>query len=138
MRSTLPAKLFWGLPVFVLVAADTPAPTGAYGLTGSGIVRADDPTPLAALADERRGTIVEPLGAAGDYATWNDFRLKLYGTEIDECPADLNGDGVVSQPDLGILLAAYGVNDGGDIDGDSDTDMHDLMLLLEAYGEECP
>ena len=65
-----------------------------------------------ALADGYPGTIVEPLDAAGD--------------------------AVVSQPDLGILLAAYGVNDGGDIDRDSDTDVQDLILLLGAYGEGCP
>jgi subtilisin-like proprotein convertase family protein len=76
--------------------------------------------------------------AAGNFATWTDFRLKLYGTEIDDCPADLNGDGVVNHPDLGILLSAYGVHDGGDIDGDRDTDAEDLILLLTAYGEECP
>jgi len=113
IRTTMSTRLLCGLPVFVLVAG-------------------------VALADGYLGTIVEPLDAVGDYATWNDFRLKLYGTEIDECPADLNRAGMVSQPDLGILLAAYGVSDGGDIDGDGDTDAYDLILLLEAYGEECP
>ena len=113
MRTTMSAKSLCALPVFVLVAG-------------------------VALADGYPGTLVEPLDAAGDYATWNDFRLKLYGNEINECPADLNGDGVVSQPNLGILLAAYGVNDGRDIDRDSDTDVQDLIFLLGVYGEGCP
>ncbi len=51
--------------------------------------------------------------------------------------ADLNGDGVVGQEDLGLLLAAYGQNDGGDVDGDGDTDQADLGLLLAQYGESC-
>jgi len=138
IRTTMSARLLCGLPVFVPVAGDTPAPTGAYELTSSVIVRTGDPTPLAALADDRRGTIVERLGAAADYAAWNNFRLKLCGAQSNACPADLNDDGVVSQPDLGILLTAYGVSDDGDIDRDSDTDVQDLILLLEVYGEGYP
>ena len=113
MRTTMSARLLCALSVFVLVAG-------------------------IALADGYLGTIVEPLDAVGDYVTWNNFRLKLYGTEINECPADLNGDGVVSQPDLGILLTAYGVSDDGHIDRDSNTDVQDLILLLEVHGEEHP
>jgi hypothetical protein len=113
MRTAMSAKSLCAPPVFALVAG-------------------------VALADGYPGTIVEPLDAAGNYAAWNDFRLKLYGNEINECPADLKGDGVVSQPNLGILPAAYGVNDGGDIDRDSDTDVQDLVLLLGVYGEGYP
>ncbi len=47
---------------------------------------------------------------------------------------DLNYDGGVNQQDLGILLAAYGLNDGGDIDGDGDTDQADLGVLLANFG----
>lgn len=65
-----------------------------------------------ALADGYPGTIVEPLDAAGD--------------------------AVVSQPDLGILLTAYGVSDDGDIDRDSDTDVQGLIFLLGVYGEGRP
>jgi hypothetical protein len=53
------------------------------------------------------------------------------------CPEDLNGDGVVDLSDLGILLAAYEVNDGGDIDGDGDTDLADLGALLALYDQPC-
>jgi WD40 repeat protein len=55
-----------------------------------------------------------------------------------ECPGDLDDDGVVGQADLGILLAAFGVDDGGDLDGDSDTDQADLGILLAHWGEDCP
>ncbi len=54
------------------------------------------------------------------------------------CPGDLNGDLVVDQSDLGILLAAYDVDDGGDVDGDGDTDQADLGALLANYEEVCP
>ena len=53
-------------------------------------------------------------------------------------PGDLNGDGCVDQADLGILLAAFGVDDGGDLDGDHDTDQSDLGILLAHWGEGCP
>jgi FG-GAP repeat len=53
------------------------------------------------------------------------------------CPEDLSGDGFIDQPDLGILLASYAVDDGGDIDGDGDTDQADLGLLLAAYETFC-
>ncbi|MBW7905422.1 MAG: VCBS repeat-containing protein [Phycisphaerae bacterium] len=53
------------------------------------------------------------------------------------CPGDLNADGQVGQGDLGILLAAYGLNGDGDLDGDGDTDQADLGILLAHYGELC-
>lgn len=54
------------------------------------------------------------------------------------CTADLNGDGVRDLADLGILLASYGVDDGGDLDGDGDTDLADLGELLAVYNTPCP
>ncbi len=49
------------------------------------------------------------------------------------CPGDLDGDGDTDQADLGVLLAAYGVNADGDLDGDGDTDQADLGVLLADY-----
>jgi hypothetical protein len=113
MRTTMSARSLCPLPVFVLVAG-------------------------IAVANGYPGSIVEPVDAADQYATWNDFRLRLYGNEANECPVDLNGDGVLGQPDPGILPAASGVNDGGDIDRDSDTDVQDLIFLLGVCGEGRP
>ncbi len=48
-------------------------------------------------------------------------------------PGDLNDDNVVDQQDLGILLAAYELNDAGDINGDGLTDQQDLGILLANY-----
>jgi hypothetical protein len=56
---------------------------------------------------------------------------------------DMNGDKVVDQSDLGILLADYGCTAGlgecvGDADADGDTDQSDLGVLLANYGKPCP
>jgi len=53
------------------------------------------------------------------------------------CPGDLNGDAVVNQSDLGILLSAFGQTDEGDLDGDGDTDQSDLGILLGNFGSNC-
>ncbi len=52
------------------------------------------------------------------------------------CPADLNGDGRVSVPDLLALLAAWGTEPAGppDLDGDGIVSRPDLMTLLAAWG----
>ncbi|HMQ15425.1 MAG TPA: DUF1028 domain-containing protein [Phycisphaerae bacterium] len=47
--------------------------------------------------------------------------------------ADLNGDGQIDQADLGVLIAAYGLNGDGDLDGDGDTDQGDLGLWLALH-----
>jgi uncharacterized protein (DUF2141 family) len=56
----------------------------------------------------------------------------------NDCPADLNGDGMMDLMDVGILLASYEVDAGGDVDGDGDTDLSDLGVLLAGYGYPCP
>ncbi|MBC24483.1 MAG: hypothetical protein CMJ32_11290 [Phycisphaerae bacterium] len=52
---------------------------------------------------------------------------------LEDCPADLNGDGVVDGVDLGILLAGW-KRAGGDIDGDGTTNGVDIGLMLAAWG----
>lgn len=59
-----------------------------------------------------------------------------------QCPGDLNGDGLIGQADLGILLANYGCDQGpgqcpGDIDNDGQTGQADLGILLARYGQSC-
>jgi hypothetical protein len=53
--------------------------------------------------------------------------------DIDICDADLNGDNKVDQSDLGILLASYEIDDGGDVNDDGVTDQSDLGILLAEY-----
>ena len=50
------------------------------------------------------------------------------------CVGDLDGDADTDQADLGILLASYGLDDGGDLDDDGDTDQQDLGILLADWG----
>lgn len=76
---------------------------------------------------------------AGVIQKWNvgiDNPSVTYTTP--PCPEDLDGDGVVGQGDLGLLLASFGFDGGGDIDGDGDTDQADLGALLGAFGLPCP
>ncbi|MFO0829330.1 MAG: LamG-like jellyroll fold domain-containing protein [Phycisphaerales bacterium] len=54
------------------------------------------------------------------------------------CPADLNGDGIVSSSDLGVLLGAWGTaGPTGDLNGDGIVGSPDLGILLGAWGA-CP
>ncbi|MBW7906794.1 MAG: hypothetical protein LC135_02265 [Phycisphaerae bacterium] len=54
---------------------------------------------------------------------------------------DFDGDGVVTQADLGILLAAFddcpGPGCPGDANGDGVVDQQDLGILLAHFGQEC-
>lgn len=52
---------------------------------------------------------------------------------VAPCPADRDGDGVVSAPDLSLILLNWG-GTGGDINGDGTTSAADLSLVLEAWG----
>lgn len=52
------------------------------------------------------------------------------------CPADLDGDGLVSAPDLASLLSGWGTP-AGDVDGDGATNAQDIAALLSAWGA-CP
>ncbi|MBW7904148.1 MAG: hypothetical protein LC135_13580 [Phycisphaerae bacterium] len=56
-----------------------------------------------------------------------------------ECVGDLNGDGVVGQSDLGLLLSCFGQPGQacGDLTGDGETDQADLGVLLASYGRVC-
>ena len=59
-------------------------------------------------------------------------------TIVQECPADLDGDGEVSGSDLSMLLGAWGGGDADlDLDGDEFIDGSDLAFLLGDWGA-CP
>lgn|GEM_PF-1630716 len=62
---------------------------------------------------------------------------------VTACIADLDGDGVISLPDLAILLSNFGLGSGaqycdGDFDGDGDVDLTDLSVQLSRFGSACP
>ena len=83
----------------------------------------------------------DDLGSPGVDDIYGYGRINVYNSvsaAMPDIPGDLNADGCVDQQDLGILLTAFGVDDGGDIDGDGDTDQSDLGILLAHWGEGCP
>lgn len=69
-----------------------------------------------------------------------DLRFQSFIIRLNNCPADVNGDGVVDFADLNELLGNYNMaGDGlpGDIDGDGVVGFADLNLLLSAYNTAC-
>lgn len=58
----------------------------------------------------------------------------------NDCPNDLNQDGIVTTLDLLVLLADFGcvVDCTADPNGDGITSAADLLSLLAAYGDLCP
>jgi Tol biopolymer transport system component len=82
------------------------------------------------------GSAVAFVSAAGNLALYDtnnliDTIVRSY--PVDE-PSDLDGDGVVSGPDLAILLGAWGASDPhADLDGDGVVGGSDLAILLGAW-----
>ena len=60
--------------------------------------------------------------------------LTVTGPEEPECPADLNGDGIVNGADLTILLGDWG-GSAADLNGDGTVDGADLTVLLGSWGD---
>ena len=54
--------------------------------------------------------------------------------EGNDCPADLDGSGMVGSGDLAILLAAWGGTGASDLDGSGTVGSGDLAVLLAAWG----
>jgi hypothetical protein len=73
---------------------------------------------------------------AGSYGATTNLTgsIDIDGPPPSNCPADLDGDGVVGGLDLSALLAAWQLSAAGDVDGDGDTDGQDLTGLLAAWG----
>ena len=59
------------------------------------------------------------------------------GDVVMPCVGDLDGDRIVGQSDLGLLLSAYGLTAVGDLTCDGVTDQADLGILLAEYGQTC-
>ena len=56
-----------------------------------------------------------------------------------DCPADLNGNGLVDVPDLLLLLSNFGctANCSADLDGDGITATSDMLVFLAAFSDTC-
>jgi hypothetical protein len=88
---------------------------------------------LSENSTDTRGQEMYDLWVANDRCPPN--LMAQVTLEVDAaCAGDLNGDGYTDLADLGVLLAAYGVDDGGDLNGDGSTDLSDLGILLADYG----
>ena len=114
-------------------------PADALDVDGDGDV--SEPTPLdrdgtlrfqddSGMADSGAGT--PPIVDMGAY----EFGL------TSGCPADLNGDDVVSIADLAVQLSNFGrVGDAtpadGDVNRDGDVDIADLAVLRAGFGAGC-
>jgi hypothetical protein len=84
------------------------------------------------------GSLVATIPATGGEPLSNPTGIALYQPLL---VGDLDGDGVVGQADLGLLLSEYPCSVPpctADLDGDGDTDQADLGLLLASYGEPLP
>jgi len=66
----------------------------------------------------------------------DDFSILVGSCDAQNCPADIDGDGVVGSSDLAALLNAWG-SPKGDLDGDGVVGSSDLAALLNAWGG-CP
>ncbi|MEY3020970.1 MAG: hypothetical protein RIS86_166 [Planctomycetota bacterium] len=73
------------------------------------------------------------LGAAAESAMRTFLVARLQASGRTNCPCDLDGDGQVGGPDLGMLLGDWG-GPTGDLTGDGTTDAADLGALLSAWG----
>ncbi|MCA9284014.1 MAG: VCBS repeat-containing protein [Phycisphaerales bacterium] len=66
--------------------------------------------------------------------------VSVFVSAPENCPADLNGDGIVDGADLGIVLTDFGMMGDdlpADINGDNVVNIGDVNALFEAWGG-CP
>lgn len=85
------------------------------------------------LAQSTAGAATAP-GPGGELLIVGGFWLPSI-SEALPCFGDLDGDGSVGAPDLGLLLAAWGTPErSADLDGDGIVSASDLGLLLGAWG----
>jgi len=85
------------------------------------------------IASDDFGTIVE--------AGVDNVRISGLVCEdpADPCPADFNGDGLTSFPDVSLFLAAFSSGDlAADFSGNGSTDFPDVGLFLAAFSDGCP
>lgn len=116
--------------------------------------------PIAGGASEPLDLLIELGGAIGSYQAvytietadedipGGEARETLtvavsFELELSDCPADLDGDGLIGLDDLNIVLTNFGSTDNatlatGDASGDGSVDLDDLNIVLTAFGSTCP
>ncbi len=113
-----------------------------YRLTPNAFNSEDDGRPSSppAFIGDYSGLGVGGSSAFPCYLSNQNGDSDIFIHRIVDPPGDLNGDCVVDQSDLGILLADWGCSGAGcpgDADGDGDTDQSDLGVLLANWGQSC-
>jgi hypothetical protein len=75
----------------------------------------------------------------------DNFEIRMFECDATPCLGDIDGDGVIGQGDLGVLLGAFGSCEGdaefdplADLDGDGCLGQGDLGTLLGVFGDTCP
>lgn len=72
---------------------------------------------------------------------WQNVFPVEFAPTVEECPADLNQNGVVDFADVTIILANFNkaslLGDPGDADLDSDCDFSDITKVLSEFGRIC-
>jgi len=110
-------------------------------------------TPLALIDDDTCLEFDECGECGGDNSTCSgctDAEACNYSEEaiVDDgtcendscdCPADVNGDGVISVADILLLLGQFGCSEDCtiDINGDGSTNVQDILIILASFGTEC-
>jgi hypothetical protein len=111
-------------------------------LVQSSSLRFLEPTPHGLW---RLGASMPVTGTPTSLVTSGALTVLGYGDRVSiidhlrptPCPADFNGDGLVSGADLGLILSAWDSGAAGDLTGDGQTDGSDLGFLLSSWGF-CP
>ncbi|MBI5864583.1 MAG: beta-propeller fold lactonase family protein [Planctomycetes bacterium] len=113
---------------FLLVTDDTSAIDGITGLYSFQILSSGEFTSTGPVVGT---SATAPTGIA------------VWKPPTQNCPADLDHDGVISLADLAVLLSTFGTPSGatpeqGDLDADGDVELQDLASLLAVFGLPCP
>ena len=105
----------------------------AKGMRTPGVYRLDlSLYSTMGIADSNSFTIAFGYEASEEEAS---EALASLSNDETECPADLDGNGVVNGADFGLLLAAFGSDDSAaDLDGDGIVTGSDIGLLLSVWG----
>jgi len=78
-------------------------------------------------------------GEAADESYVVGMYVGYYEKPAAPCPADFNGDGVATFPDVGLFLAAFQAGDlAADFNGDGSVSFPDVGLFLAAFQAGCP
>jgi len=82
---------------------------------------------------------IDPSDVVSESSEGNNTTTVSFSVEPAPCPADFNGDGVASFPDVGLFLAAFAAGDAAaDFNDDGSVSFPDVGLFLAAFAAGCP